>query len=123
LESIQYFSGITDIETKANLVDGHKFEKMTVKYREEIVTLGEKVTAEDVFKYKKEISPEQFKEILDSENRDDYLIIDLRNDYEYKLGHFKGAIPAGTTNFREVPKLIEKYAQQADGKKIIWYCT
>jgi UPF0176 protein len=96
---------------------------MSVKIREEIVTLGVKVTAEQVQKNKKELTPEEFKKILDSGSTDDYLILDMRNDYEYRLGHFKNAIPAGTVNFREVPKLLEKYGEQAKGKKIIWYCT
>ncbi len=47
----------------------------------------------------------------------------MRNDYEYRLGHFKGAIPAGTVNFREVPQLLERYKEKAQGKKIVWYCT
>jgi UPF0176 protein len=96
---------------------------MTVKFREEIVTLGEKVTAQEVETFKKEVTPEEFKQIVDSGNTDDYLILDMRNDYEYQLGHFKNAIPAGTMNFREVPKLLETYKEQAKNKKIIWYCT
>jgi UPF0176 protein len=123
LESISYFQNIEDIDTKATPVDGHQFAKMVVKERKEIVTLGEQVNAEDVKKFKKEVSIDEFKKIVDSGNTDDYMILDMRNDYEYRLGHFKNAVPAGTTNFREVPKLIEKYKEQAQGKKIIWYCT
>lgn len=96
---------------------------MTVKFREEIVTLGEKVTAAEVEKFKKEFTPDEFKKILDEGKEDEYLILDMRNDYEYNLGHFKGAIPAGTVNFREVPKLLERYKTVAKNKKIIWYCT
>ena len=95
---------------------------MIVKYRDEIVTMGEKVTADEVAKFKKEITPEDFKKIIDGES-DEYLIVDMRNDYEYQLGHFKGAIPAGTVNFREVPKLLERYKTAAKNKKIVWYCT
>ncbi len=96
---------------------------MIVKYREEIVTLGEKVTADEVQKYHKPISSGELKSIIDEGRLDEYLILDMRNDYEYRLGHFKGAIPAGTTNFREVPKLLERYKEAAKNKKIIWYCT
>lgn len=96
---------------------------MSVKIRNEIVTFGMKVTADEVKKHKKEMTPEEFKTILESEKQDDYIILDMRNDYEYRLGHFKNAIPAGTVNFREVPKLLEKYGKAAEGKKIIWYCT
>lgn len=47
----------------------------------------------------------------------------MRNDYEYELGHFKNAIPAGTINFREVPDLIERYKAEFGKKKVIFYCT
>lgn len=123
LESTKYFKNIADIEPKATLVSGHQFPKLTVKIRNEIVVLGEKVTEEEVKKYKKELTPEEFKQILDGEKSDDYIILDMRNDYEYRLGHFKGAIPASTVNFREVPQLLERYREKAKGKKIIWYCT
>lgn len=123
LQNSKYFQNIDDIDKKATPVDGHKFPRMSVKIRNEIVTLGTKVTESDIKKYKKEISPAEFKEILNSEKIDDYLILDMRNDYEYRLGHFKNAIPAGTVNFREVPNLIKKYGEKAKGKKVIWYCT
>ncbi len=118
-----YFRDIPDIDSKASRVASHEFEKMIVKYRDEIVTVGEKVTAEAVKEFRKELSPEAFKKILDGGKADEYLILDMRNDYEYRLGHFKGAIPAGTVNFREVPKLLERYREEAKDKKIIWYCT
>ena len=123
LQKSKYFQDISDVDTKATSVSGHEFPRMSVKIRNEIVTLGMKVTAEEVKKYKKEMTPEEFKNILESDKKDDYIILDMRNDYEYRLGHFKNAIPAGTVNFREVPKLLERYGKAAEGKKIIWYCT
>lgn len=123
LESTGFFKDIPDIDVKSTPVDGHQFDKMIVKYRDEIVAMGVKVTAQEVKQFKKELSPEAFKDIIDSGKTDDYVILDMRNDYEYRLGHFKGAIPAGTTNFREVPKLLERYKEATKGKKIIWYCT
>jgi len=122
LQSSKYFSNIADIDTKATLVEGHQFPKLTVKIRDEIVVLWEKVTEDEVKHYKKELTPSEFKKIID-EGSDEYVILDMRNDYEYQLGHFKWAIPAGTVNFREVPKLIERYRSMSKGKKIVWYCT
>ncbi|MBP6910158.1 hypothetical protein KBC03_01005 [Patescibacteria group bacterium] len=40
------------------------------------------------------MSAEDFKKLIDSGDLDDRVIVDMRNDYEYKLGHFKNAIPA-----------------------------
>ncbi|MFZ4461955.1 MAG: hypothetical protein ACOYN2_05615 [Patescibacteria group bacterium] len=89
LESTGYFKDIPDIDVKSTPVDGHQFDKMIVKYRDEIVALGVKVNAHEVEEFKKELSPEDFKKILDEGKMDDYLILDMRNDYEYRLGHFK----------------------------------
>ncbi len=89
LESTGFFKDIPDIDVKATPVKGHQFEKMIVKYREEIVTMGVKVEAKEVEKYRKDMSPEEFKSLIDSGKTDDYVIIDMRNDYEYRLGHFK----------------------------------
>jgi len=89
LSSVSYFADIEDIDVKANDVDSHKFEKMFVKERDEIVALGQKVTAQEVKKYDQRISTEDFKGIIDEGREDEYLILDMRNDYEYDLGHFK----------------------------------
>jgi UPF0176 protein len=91
LQASKYFKNISDndIDTKATLVAGHQFPKLTVKVRHEIVVLGEKVTEEEVKQYRKEFTPEEFKKILDEGRADDYIILDMRNDYEYRLGHFK----------------------------------
>lgn len=118
-----YFRDISDIDEKETPVEDHQFPRMSVKIRNEIVALGVKVSADQVKKNKKELTPEEFKDILDWGKADDYIILDMRNDYEYRLGHFKNAIPAGTVNFREVPKLLEQYGKAAQGKKVIWYCT
>lgn len=123
LEASKYFREIPDIESKSTQVDEHEFPRMSVKIRNEIVTFGVKVTADQVKKYKKELTPDEFKKILESDKKDEYVILDMRNDYEYRLGHFRNAIPAGTVNFREVPKLLEQYGKAAQGKKVIWYCT
>jgi predicted sulfurtransferase len=47
----------------------------------------------------------------------------MRNDYEYALGHFRGALPAGTVNFRELQTVLTQYRTEFRGKKIIQYCT
>ncbi len=122
LDQSKYFKDIPDIEEKATWVEDHQFPRMSVKLRNEIVTLGEKVTAEEVQKYHKEIKIEDFKKVME-EKPEEYAVLDMRNDYEYRLGHFKWAIPAGTDNFREVPKLLEKYKREFAGKKVVFYCT
>lgn len=118
-----YFNDLLDeVYTKATDVDGHQFDKMIVKYREEIVALGKKVSQAQIDHANKVLSIQEFKKIID-EQHDDWAILDMRNDYEWQLGHFKGAIPAGTINFREVQDLIQKYREKLKDKKVLMYCT
>jgi UPF0176 protein len=122
LDSIPHFQNIPDIDAKACYVDGHQFEKMHVRYRKEIVALGVKYTAKDIERSKHKITVDDFKKVIDN-NDDDYVIIDMRNNYEYELGHFKNAIPAGTLTFKDTERLIEHYKNKYDDKKLIMYCT
>ncbi len=123
LQQNQYFKDIPDIDIKATQVDEYYFDKMTVKYRKEIVALGTTVTQAEIEQYRQELSVEDFKKLVDAGDLEDWVIVDMRNDYEYKLGHFKHAIPAGTVNFREVPDLLQKYKETFANKKILRYCT
>jgi UPF0176 protein len=122
LASSPYFKDIPDIDTKATFVDTHEFDKLIVRYRSEIVALGKKVTAEQVAVADRQIPVDEFKRIVETEDPE-WAILDMRNDYEWQVGHFKGAIPAGTVNFREVPALLEKYKEKLKDKKVAMYCT
>ena len=98
------------------------FDKCIVKYRAEIVALGQTVTQERIEQADKQISIEEFKRIIDEQD-EDWAILDMRNDYEWALGHFKGAIPAGTVTFKEVQDRVRHYKKKLAGKKVVMYCT
>ena len=118
-----HFCDVEDqIEEKISVVNDHMFEKMIVKYRKEIVALGTTIDQASFQRSLQELKPDELKAVIDN-NNDDRVILDMRNSYEYKLGHFKNAIPAGTINFREVEDLLEDYKQQFDNKKVLMYCT
>ena len=122
LDSSVYFKDIPDIDVKSTHVKEHQFAKMTVRYRQEIVAMGRQVKSKDIEKHKKKVSIDEFKSIL-QKNPNDYVFLDMRNEYEYKLGHFKNAVPAGTFTFKEINETVEKYKQEFQNKEIIMYCT
>lgn len=118
-----YFSDVLhQIDEKASPVGKHMFDKMIVKYRQEIVALGQSINQTAFERSLQELTDEELKQVIDQENSD-WVILDMRNSYEYKLGHFKNAIPAGTINFREVETLLEEYKTQFSDKKVLMYCT
>lgn len=114
---------IQDIDVKSSPTDGHKFPRMQVKVREEIVALGKKYSRQEIEEAGNRMSIEEFKSLLENKNPDDYIVLDMRNNHEYKLGHFKNAIPANTMNFRELEENIEQYKKQFGDKMVISYCT
>jgi UPF0176 protein len=123
LQNHPLWKDIPDIDIKSSPVDGHKFSRMQAKVREEIVALGKKYSREEIEKTGNRMDIKTFKEIIDTGRTDDYLILDMRNNHEYKLGHFKNAIPANTLTFKELEEKIEEYKKEFGDKKIISYCT
>ncbi len=123
LDNHPLFKDIEDIDSKETPVDSHKFPRMIVRYRKEIVALGITYRAENIDKAKYKLSVDGFKDVIDNKNQSDYLILDMRNDYEYELGHFKNAYPAGTMTFKETEQYIDEYREKAGDKEVIMYCT
>ena len=112
----------TEMEFKIDPAEDHVFPKLSIKIREEIVTLGlepeEDIDPNELTGEK--LSPREFYEKMQDEN---VVIIDGRNDYEAALGHFKGAVCPPIRNFREFPEWVEEHADELKGKEILTYCT
>lgn len=123
LEKHQYFNNIPDIKDKAQDVTEHQFKKMIVRYRKEIVALGKVYKSNQIQNAKLKLTPDEFKELLENKDPNSYLILDMRNNYEYKLGHFKNARPAGTMTFKETEQFIDEYRNRIGDKEVIMYCT
>ena len=53
------------------------------------------------------------------------LVIDNRNAFEYRLGHFRGAVDPGVDNFRDLPRYVSEHAAtwKSEGRKVAMYCT
>lgn len=99
----------------------HVFPKLSVKARDEIVTLG--LGDRDFSPNEttgRHLTPAEWKRQME---HPDTVILDARNDYEFDLGHFKGAIRPDIGNFKELPQWISEHRSELEGKKILTYCT
>ena len=112
------FNG-TDI--KVHRHHEHVFPKKTVKYREQLVALDMKV---DYSKRGQHASAEQWKQMLD-ERDENMLVLDVRNDYEWEVGHFEGAENPRFKTFREFQGSVKKLKEQHEPQKtrVLMYCT
>ncbi|PLR78678.1 hypothetical protein CU633_03750 [Bacillus sp. V3-13] len=109
-----------DMVFKIDDESGHAFKKMHVRHREELVHLGLEDDVNPAELTGTYLSPKEFYEQMQS---DDTVVIDARNDYEYDLGHFRGAIRPDIKAFRELPEWIRQNKEAFAGKKILTYCT
>jgi UPF0176 protein len=105
-------------EFKVDEHEGHAFKRLSVKLRSEIVTLG--LPVDTVRNTGTHLSPTEFKDKLQNP---DALVLDIRNDYEYEMGRFQGAVRPPVESFREFPEWIQENFVDAKGRPILTYCT
>jgi UPF0176 protein len=115
LRLIPQFSGI---EFKVHESDHIPFRKLHVRYKKEIVNSG--LTQIKPYKLTgKHLSPVDFKKL---KTNPDVVIVDVRSNYETKLGKIKNAITFDIETFREFPEKVAELDEFKD-KTIITYCT
>jgi UPF0176 protein len=109
-----------DIQFKIDDYHEQVFPRKTVKYRKQLVALDEEV---DLSNTGEHVTPEKWQEMLTSEEKS--ILLDVRNDYEWKIGHFEGAELPQCENFREFKSYAKKLKQEVDIQKtpVMMYCT
>jgi UPF0176 protein len=115
LTSIPGFDGI---DFKTGTSDYIPFAKLKCKTRKELVAIHQEgVDPQYGGNY---MEPHEWRQVMESD--EDYILIDVRNDYESKVGHFEGAIQPPIENFYEFPEWLDEFEADKD-KKVLMYCT
>lgn len=100
--------------------DGKSFYVLDVKVRNKIVADGIEDPTFDMANRGKYVNAEQFNKLTEDPNT---IIIDMRNHYEYEVGHFENAIEVPSDTFRDqLPMAVDMMADKKDAN-IIMYCT
>lgn len=120
IEAMHADPRFADMVFKIDAADKHAFQKMHVRPRTEIVSLSLENDVNPLEVTGNYMEPEEFREALKDENT---VILDARNDYEFDLGHFRGAIRPDITAFRDLPDWVEENRDMFEDKKIVTYCT
>ena len=109
------------LEYKESLMDseGLPFYRMKVKLKKEIVTLGVPGISPKM-KVGRYVMPEDWNALI---NDPETITIDTRNDYEYEVGTFKGAINPETKTFREFPEWVADNLDPKKHKQVAMFCT
>ncbi len=109
------------IEFKIHSYPEHCFPRATVKTRPQLVAMDVSV---DMSKTGVHLSAQEWQEMLEKKD-DQTILLDVRNDYEWELGHFEGAELPTLEQFREFPTYAKKLKEKCDPQKtkVMMYCT
>jgi UPF0176 protein len=100
--------------------DGKSFYVLDVKVRSKIVADGIDDPHFDMANKGRYVNAEQFNELAADP---DTIVIDMRNHYEYEVGHFANAIEIPSDTFREQLPMAVDMMQENKHRNIIMYCT
>lgn len=118
LQNDERFSGI---HFKYSAGTGNAFPKLSIKVRREIVSLHlgtcdinpNQITGIH-------LKPEELHQWI--KNKREFYIVDMRNVYEQKVGHFENSILSPIENFRDLPKVVEQI-KHLKNKTVLTVCT
>lgn len=100
--------------------DGKSFYVLDIKVRPKIVADGIDDSSFSMERKGKYVNAEQFNELT---THPDTVVIDMRNHYEYEVGHFDKAIEIPSDTFREqLPMAVDMMSDNRE-RPIIMYCT
>lgn len=108
------------IQFKIDEYHEHVFPRLAVKYRPNLVAFDKDVNLEIRGEH---VPPSQWKDMLEKE--DGHILLDVRNDYEWKLGHFENAELPPCETFRDFDSYADKLKEKNDPKStpVMMYCT
>jgi len=118
LYSISFLNGIRINQAVDD--DGKSFWVLKIKVRARIVADGIKDTQFDMSKKGKYVDAASFNELTSDPET---VVVDMRNHYEYEVGHFENAIEIPSDTFREQLPMAVSMLEENKDKNIIMYCT
>jgi len=110
---------LSDLESKESYTDSYPFDRLKVRLKQEIVTLGmpEVNPNQQVGTY---VSPQDWNALISDP---EVVVIDTRNTYEVDIGTFGGAQNPQTDSFRQFPDYVDHHLDPAKHKKVALFCT
>ncbi len=100
--------------------DGKSFWVLKIKIRDKIVADGINDPAFDMSRKGKYVDANSFNALTSDPET---IVVDMRNHYEYEVGHFENAIEIPSDTFREQLPMAVSMLEDKKDKNIIMYCT
>lgn len=121
LEAMHANPLFTGMEFKSSTHPEPAFRKIFVRYRGELVTMQYREILDPNIDGAAYIEPQELNALYES--GEDFVMVDMRNDYEAKIGRFKNAITLPMQNFKQLPEIVEAQLGKFKNRRIVTYCT
>ncbi len=112
----------TDIIYKESWSEKLPFKRLLIKIKKEIITSGFPELHPINKPRAASIDPQMLDDRL-NQNKDEWILLDTRNDYEISYGSFKDAIRLDIKHFREFKNAIDTLDPALKDKQIVTFCT
>jgi UPF0176 protein len=123
LAALEQVPGLASLQAQSCPATAPAFRHFKVRLKNEIVSLGraDVLPQHGVGVY---VPPAEWNQLVDDPGT---LLIDTRNAYEVRVGHFSGAIHPQSTSFREFPawtrSSLKPFLQQHPKRRLALFCT
>lgn len=119
LDYLRSDSRFADLNVKESETESRMFDRLKVKLKKEIVTLGipEVDPTQKVGTY---VKPQEWNAVISDPET---IVIDVRNRFEVSVGSFEGAIDPETASFRQFPDYVRSQLDPRQHQKVAMFCT
>ena len=94
------------------------FQRSKVKVKRELISLG--APAHPSLCVGRYVAPDAWNALI---TQPGMVTVDTRNDYEYALGHFEGALNPGTRHFKDMVRFTREVLAPMQARAVAMYCT
>jgi UPF0176 protein len=120
LAKLRKIPGLEDLTPKVSISETQPFNRMLVRIKKEIISFGVESIRPANYTSPK-IAATELKRWLDEGKP--VTLLDTRNDYEVKLGTFKGALIPHINTFREFPNAVRQMPEELKDQPVVMFCT
>ncbi len=120
LAELRTVPGLQDLTPKESESDEPPFNRMLVKIKKEIIAFSV-AEVDPAQRPTRRLPARVLKQWLDEGKP--ITLLDTRNDFEIRMGTFRGARAAGIEHFREFPEAARKLPEELKTQTIVTFCT
>lgn len=120
LAELRAIPGLEDLQPKISPSLHQPFNRMLVRIKKEIIAFGVE-GIEPQKRTSRKIAARTLKQWLDEGRA--ITLLDTRNDYEVKLGTFRGAKTLGLDHFRDFPAAVQQLPPEMKKEHVVMFCT